>query len=194
MDEPCDMVVSCTSTPCPVTGMTIIIAMDRDAIVQAIDEEIERLGKARALLTGHTAPLERGLPRTTQPVGARKRWKMSAEGRARIAAAQWKRWAKPKRTWGLMPRPFYQHALRACFLLLGALQIVGLLVAFERPAHAYVDPGSGFVFLQVAGSTLAGTIYYMRRRLRRMISSMRKPAPTVPSAGTHTDAADTRQS
>ena len=179
MGEPVTWWFSCTSPPCPVTGMTIIIAMDRDAIVQAIDEEIERLGKARALLTSHRAPLERGLPRTTQPVGARKRWK---------------RWAKPKRTWGLMERPFYQHALRACFLLLGALQIVGLLVAFERPAHAYVDPGSGFVFLQVAGSTLAGTIYYMRRRLRRMISSMRKPAPTVPSAGTHTDAADTRQS
>jgi hypothetical protein len=93
-----------------------------------------------------------------------------------------------------MDRPFYLRALHSYSLLLGALQIAALLVACERPAQAYVDPGSGFVFLQVAGSMLAGTIYYMRRRLRQMISSMRKPAPTARSAGTSTEAADTRQS
>jgi hypothetical protein len=64
--------------------------MEIDAIVQAIDEEIDRLGKVRALLTGHTAHLKRGLPRS-------ERKPMSAEGRARIAAAQTKRWAKVKR-------------------------------------------------------------------------------------------------
>jgi hypothetical protein len=47
-----------------------------------IDEEIDRLGRARALLTGHTAPLMRGLP---VPTGRRK---VSAEGWARMAAAQ----------------------------------------------------------------------------------------------------------
>jgi hypothetical protein len=31
-----------------------------DAIVRSIDEEIERLQRARALVTGHTAPLNRG--------------------------------------------------------------------------------------------------------------------------------------
>ena len=60
-------------------------AMDLDAIAQNIDAEISRLKKVRALLTGHTAPLKRG-----------KRSTMSAEGRARIAAAQRKRWAKKK--------------------------------------------------------------------------------------------------
>jgi hypothetical protein len=61
--------------------------LDTTQVVQAIDAEIERLSKARALLTGHTAPLKRGLPR-------RKRGTMSAEGRARVAAAQRARWAK----------------------------------------------------------------------------------------------------
>ena len=56
--------------------------MEIDAIVQAIDAEIDRLGKLRALLTGHTAPLKRGLPVSTG------RKKVSAEGRARMAAAQ----------------------------------------------------------------------------------------------------------
>ena len=61
--------------------------MNTDEITNAINAEISRLEKVRALLTGHTAPLKRG-----------KRSTMSAEGRARIAAAQRKRWAKAKRT------------------------------------------------------------------------------------------------
>lgn len=61
--------------------------MNVDAMVLAIDAEIERLSKVRALLTGHTAPLKRGVP------GSGRRT-MSAEGRARVAAAQRARWAK----------------------------------------------------------------------------------------------------
>jgi hypothetical protein len=37
--------------------------MNRDDIVQSIDEEIDRLQRARALMTGHTAPPKRGRPR-----------------------------------------------------------------------------------------------------------------------------------
>jgi hypothetical protein len=75
---------------CRAGSAPIIITMDLDAIVESIDAEISRMEKARALLTGHTAPLKRGFPPT-------KRRTMSAEGRARIAAAQRKRWAKRKR-------------------------------------------------------------------------------------------------
>jgi hypothetical protein len=63
--------------------------MNTDEIVQNIEAEISRLEKVRALLIGHTPPLKRGLP-------PRKRSTMSAEGRARIAAAQRKRWAEAK--------------------------------------------------------------------------------------------------
>jgi hypothetical protein len=60
--------------------------MDTEAIMQNLDAEIHRLENARALLTGHTVPLKRGVaPR------------VSAEGRARIAAAQRKRWAAKKK-------------------------------------------------------------------------------------------------
>ena len=58
--------------------------MDHKVIIQTIDKEIERLQRARSLLTRHTAP-------------ARKRGTMSAEGRERIAAAQRARWAEAKR-------------------------------------------------------------------------------------------------
>ena len=60
---------------------------------------------------------------------------------------------------------------------LGALEIAALLLAFERPAQAYIDPGSGFVFLQVAGSMFAGALYYMRHRLKRIFNAMRRSSP-----------------
>jgi hypothetical protein len=69
------------------SAVTIITGMDLTAILQSIDEEIVRLEKIRALLTDHTAPLK----------PTRKRNTMSAEGRARIAAAQKKGWANTKR-------------------------------------------------------------------------------------------------
>ena len=71
------------------------------------------------------------------------------------------------------------RVLRSWLLLLTALQIAALMVAFERPAQAYVDPGSGFVFLQVAGSMFAGAMYYLRHRVKRLLHSLRRsPGPT----------------
>lgn len=62
--------------------------MNIDQIVVAIDEELARLKQVRALLTDSTtttaAPQE--------PLGPLGRKPMSPEGRARIAAAQRKRW------------------------------------------------------------------------------------------------------
>ncbi len=79
------------------------------------------------------------------------------------------------------------RVLRSWLLLLGVLQIAVLLVAFERPARAYVDPGSGFVFLQIAGSMLAGAIYYLRHRLRRILQSLRKSEPDPSPAMTRSE-------
>lgn len=74
------------------------------------------------------------------------------------------------------------RVLRSWLFLLGALQIAAMLVAFERPAQAYVDPGSGFIFLQIAGSMVAGAVYYLRHRVRRILQSLRKPAQVSSSA------------
>ena len=74
-----------------------------------------------------------------------------------------------------MNRPYHSpRVLRSGLLLLTVLQIAALLVAFERPAQAYVDPGSGFVFLQVAGSMCAGAIFYLRHRVKRLFYSLRR--------------------
>jgi hypothetical protein len=74
--------------------------MDTTEIIQTIDAEIAHLEKAKALLDGHTTSPKRGRPVSSKPVAAHapvKRRKISAEGRARIAAAQKARWAKAKR-------------------------------------------------------------------------------------------------
>jgi hypothetical protein len=66
----------------------IILTMNTNELIEALDAEIARLEEARAILEGDRIPNGR-----TAPV---KRT-MSPEGRARIAAAQTARWAKAKR-------------------------------------------------------------------------------------------------
>jgi hypothetical protein len=77
-------------------------------------------------------------------------------------------------------RPPLTARLSSSFV--GALIIVALLFAFEKPAQAYVDPGSGFVFLQVAGSMAAGALFYLRHRIRKLFGFMRKSEQPVSSA------------
>lgn len=69
--------------------------MDTSSIVAALDEEIASLTRARALLAGGAVSGRQGrIPGTTRGV---KRRKLSAAARAKIAAAQKRRWAKQKK-------------------------------------------------------------------------------------------------
>jgi hypothetical protein len=62
--------------------------MNTSELLSSIDSEIARLREARALLVGKDAPF---------PFRAKKKRHLSADARARIAAAQRKRWAKQKK-------------------------------------------------------------------------------------------------
>ena len=62
-----------------------------------------------------------------------------------------------------------RRLLRAIYVAAVMLQIVAIFCAFEKPAYAYVDPGSGYLLLQVLGSMLAGVAFFVRHRLRRML-------------------------
>ncbi|HTV83111.1 MAG TPA: hypothetical protein VME18_10705 [Acidobacteriaceae bacterium] len=66
--------------------------MSREELIAAVNEEISRLEKVRALLQSS------GGSRISTSFGNRPRKKrvLSAEARARIAAAQKRRWAKQK--------------------------------------------------------------------------------------------------
>lgn len=50
----------------------------------------------------------------------------------------------------------------------GVFQVVVLLIAMAKPANAYVDPGSGLLFLQVGGSMLAGALFAFRAKIRKL--------------------------
>jgi len=77
--------------------------MDTMGIIEAIDAEISRLQQAKVILSGTATNREPGLPKATnvvsKPVSAKQAKRvMSAEGRAKIAAAQKARWAKVKKS------------------------------------------------------------------------------------------------
>ena len=67
--------------------------MTTDNILASIDSEISRLKQVRALLSPDGAK-----KKTTSAAPVRKRRKMSAAARMKIAAAQKARWAKQKAT------------------------------------------------------------------------------------------------
>ena len=75
--------------------------------------------------------------------------------------------------------PFAIGAYFLLFSLIGCLEVASLLCAFEKQAHAYVDPGSGFVFLQIAGSMMAGAFFYLRHRFKKLLRFTRKADQTA---------------
>ena len=61
-----------------------------------------------------------------------------------------------------------RHFSRTLLILLAVAQFVALAVAFQKPAYAYADPGSGLLLLQVAGSMVAGALFIVRSKLRKL--------------------------
>lgn len=70
--------------------------MDLNRIMAELDAEISKLQQARRLLTGVPAAVDKDSSTTVMVLGSRKRKRMSAAARAKISAAQKKRWAKAK--------------------------------------------------------------------------------------------------
>jgi hypothetical protein len=83
--------------------------MDFHRLVQEIDSEISRLQQARALLIGEPAKRGPGRPKaaahpkaaaTAANKPAKRKRRLSPEGRKRIADAMRKRWAERKKQQG----------------------------------------------------------------------------------------------
>jgi hypothetical protein len=66
-------------------------------IIAELDAEISRLQQAKALLSGPTTKRAPGRPALAVASATPKKRHMSAEGRAKIAAAQKARWAKARK-------------------------------------------------------------------------------------------------
>jgi hypothetical protein len=59
--------------------------------------------------------------------------------------------------------------------IIGALVFaLMVLIACEKPAYAYTDPGSALLIWQIAGSLLIGAAYYFRKFITRLIGKGRK--------------------
>jgi len=60
---------------------------------------------------------------------------------------------------------------------------IALSFAFERQAHAYVDPGSGLLIFQGISAVFSGALFYFRRRLKSLFIKTPKgiPQSTRPS-------------
>jgi hypothetical protein len=83
---------------------------------------------------------------------------------------------------------------RSVLCLLGLFQILFFLAAVVKPAHAYVDPGSGLLVFQVGGSMLAGALFVLRTKIRKLFGRNNTPKAEEdlkdyePNAGTGTRA------
>lgn len=81
--------------------------MDFNRLIHEIDSEISRLQQARALLTGKPTTRGPGRPKATTVIHtaapkktAKRKRRLSPEGRKRIADAMRKRWAERRKQQG----------------------------------------------------------------------------------------------
>lgn len=63
---------------------------------------------------------------------------------------------------------------RLMYLSVTAFSLLGLMLATERRAMAYVDPGSGLLAIQSIGSMMAAAGFFLRRRIMRVFTK-KKP-------------------
>jgi hypothetical protein len=58
--------------------------------------------------------------------------------------------------------------------------LITLGFAFERQAHAYVDPGSGLLIFQGISAIVSGVLIYFRRRIKALFTRTQPEAPSSP--------------
>jgi hypothetical protein len=62
------------------------------------------------------------------------------------------------------------------YFALTLMLLIALSFAFERQAHAYVDPGSGLLIFQGISAAFSGALFYFRRRLKNLFVKDAKDA------------------
>jgi len=69
-------------------------------------------------------------------------------------------------------------------LSLSLVTCIGLALATERRAMAYIDPGQGLLFVQSVGAAMAAGAYFMRSRILALFGrkkSVSAPIPVSPA-------------
>jgi Na+/proline symporter len=57
---------------------------------------------------------------------------------------------------------------RGLYYASAVIWLFAALCVVARPAYAYVDPGSGFLMLQIVSSTFVGITFLIRKRIREV--------------------------
>ena len=57
--------------------------------------------------------------------------------------------------------------------------LIAISFAFERQAHAYVDPGSGLLIFQGISAIVSGALIYFRRRIKSLFTKAEPKAPST---------------
>ncbi len=64
-----------------------------------------------------------------------------------------------------------------------------LCLGLERRAYAYVDPGSGLLMLQAAGTVLTGVLFTLRKRIKSLMTRNKTAeTPAIEAASPNTEA------
>ena len=61
-------------------------------------------------------------------------------------------------------------AFKLKYLAITAALFIALSFCFERPAYAYVDPGSSLLVFQSLSALVTGVIFYFRRRIKSLFT------------------------
>jgi hypothetical protein len=69
--------------------------------------------------------------------------------------------------------------LKIAYSLVTVAMFFSLSVALEPRAYAYVDPGSGLLMLQAAGTVVTGVLFTLRRRIKSLFTRNKPPEPTA---------------
>jgi hypothetical protein len=76
---------------------------------------------------------------------------------------------------------------RTALAAFASIELVVLLAALTKPAYGYVDPGSGLLAVQVGGSMLAGGLFILRSKLRRLFGLASPTEKSETGKSTHTE-------
>ena len=60
--------------------------------------------------------------------------------------------------------------LKLAYAVVTIAMLFSLSLALEPRAYAYVDPGSGLLMLQAAGTIVTGVLFTLRKRIKSLFS------------------------
>jgi hypothetical protein len=79
--------------------------------------------------------------------------------------------------------------LKIAYYFVTVAMLFCLSVSLERRAYAYIDPGSGLLMLQAAGTVLTGVLFTLRKRIKSLFTRSKAVEPNaVEAAAVKTEA------